>query len=73
VHFGERLLRLARVQTAHVIAQGDRGAHGALGVVLMDERDTEHRHEPVPHHLRNVAAELSTMSWRAAMVGRRKL
>jgi hypothetical protein len=58
VHFGEGLLRLVRVQTAHVVAQRDRGAHGALGVVLMDERDTKHRHKPVPHHLRNGAAEL---------------
>ena len=56
--FREGHFVLIRVELADMVAQRDRGAYRALGVVLVCDRDAEDRHEAVAHHLGDRAPEL---------------
>jgi len=41
-----------------MVADGERGPDGSLGVVLVRGGDAEHRHEPVAQHVRDGSAVL---------------
>jgi len=43
-------------QRPGVVADGERGPDGSLGVVLVRGGDAEHRHEPITHHVRDGTA-----------------
>jgi hypothetical protein len=45
-------------QRAGMVADGERGPDGSLGVVLVRGGDAEHRHEPVAQHVRDGPAVL---------------
>jgi hypothetical protein len=58
VDVGEADAGTAPGQRPGVVAGGERGPDGALGVVLVGGGDAEHRHEPVTHHVRHGPAVL---------------
>jgi len=58
VDVGEADASPALGQRSGVVADGERGPDGPLGVVLVRGGDAEHRHEPVTHHVRDRPAVL---------------
>ena len=59
MHLGERHAVGCLIQIAHVIPDRQSRPHRPVRIVLMQDRDAEHRHEPVPHDLGNGPAEVS--------------